>query len=61
MNHFVSLVEGITVAIPDYKMTALKCGILSIGEAAHFVGYDDPNSFVKIFKRYEKETPFFVP
>lgn len=122
MNHFVSLVEDITTAIHDYKMTALKCGALSkqtiayiylhlethwslddlakkmnvsksylehvfkeetgktihrfgeetrvkeakkllletdlpIGEVAHFVGYDDPNYFVKIFKRYEKETP----
>lgn len=29
MYHFVSLVEDITMAIHDYKMTALKCGSLS--------------------------------
>lgn len=55
MNHFVSLVEGITVVIPNYKMTALKCGTLFIGEVAHFVGYDDPNSFAKILNVTKKK------
>ena len=52
-----SVVELITTMRMDRAMELLRESHLSIGEIARSVGYDDPNYFGRVFRRYAGSSP----
>lgn len=41
----------------DYAGKALQVTFWQVTEIAHYLGYDDPSYFVRLFKRIKGETP----